>query len=433
MNVALIFTLLFGLALATVSYLTIDIVSMAIIESVYSSEDAAKERAKGYAASLQKYVNDNGVTVQNAEAFTTWVEETKYVYLMVYNDDQLLFDSATAPGFEELEIYVEEHDMHLIQTADGEQLVVSLVDMSKNFYYNIFNIIKLVAGVVALFAVMIVYVQRVTARISKLAGEVGLVSGGDTARQINMPGHDEITELSHSVEQMRVSILNKIESERAAIEANSELITSMSHDIRTPLTVLLGYLDMMKDKAQGDEVMTEYVAASEKTAMRLKRLSDDLFNYFLLFGKSTKELKLEQYPFGILVEQMLAEYTLILIEREYKLNVVIDPSSANVEITTDPDMFLRILENLISNMLKYADKEHEITIAVDASDGIGKLTFTNVIDRSGNKVETNGIGLKSCRKIAETLGIELDFGEDGDVYVTRIAFPSLPVSDKEDA
>ena len=91
---------------------------------------------------------------------------------------------------------------------------------------------------------------------------VGYVADGDTGHHVNMEGYDEITALSRSVEQMRVSILAKIESERKAIEANSELITSMSHDIRTPLTVLLGYIDMMKERSEDIKIIGVEPAAS---------------------------------------------------------------------------------------------------------------------------------------------------------------------------
>ena len=196
----------------------------------------------------------------------------------------------------------------------------------------------------------------------------------------------------------------------------------MSHDIRTPLTVLLGYIDMMKERAAEDPTMMEYVVASEKTAMRLKRLSDDLFSYFLLFGKSSNDVNISNYNFGFLVDQMLAEFVFTLSEREYVVNVEISPRANEVDIKTDPDMMMRIIENILSNMFKYADKESEIRIVVDADDKFGRIVFKNTVYHGENKVETNGIGLKSCRKIAETLGIGFEFGETDGIYTSTITY-----------
>ena len=413
MNVSLLLTLALGLVVAFASYFSIEVVSYVVIEGVYMTDEKQKERSDAYAAELQEYITANDIVVGDASALGPWQTENKYVSLTIYKGDQILSNDA---GFDE------EHQLYVLTMANGEKLGVAFTDSTKNFYYDVFNIIKLVGAVVALFAIMIVYVQRVTARISRLAGEVGIVSAGETERHINISGHDEITDLSHSVEQMRLSILAKIESERAALEANSELITSMSHDIRTPLTVLLGYMDMMKERATEDPTMMEYVLASEKTAMRLKRLSDDLFSYFLLFGKGTQEVNLSEYNFGFLTEQMLSEFILLLSEREYTVNIDVTPEAQSAEIKTDPDMLMRIVENLLSNMFKYADKEQPITIRAEVADGIGRLIFKNTVYTGDNKVETNGIGLKSCRKIADVLGMSMDFGEADGIYTTVLEF-----------
>jgi signal transduction histidine kinase len=408
LNVSLVLFLILGLLLATATYFTVEIVSTAVIEEVYLSEESKCERVDAYAEDLQTYVIENGISYgNNLDAFEKWMKNNDYVRLSTYeigNDD---FD---------------EYNVKHIKTADGKSLIVVIDDHTEKFFYELFSIIKIVAAVVVLFAIMIVHIQNVTVRVRRLAREVGYVADGDTAHHVNMSGYDEITALSRSVEQMRVSILAKIESERKAIEANSELITSMSHDIRTPLTVLLGYIDMMKERAEDDPMMKDYVLASEKTALRLKRLSDDLFNYFLLFGKSSENINISEYNFGVLVEQMLSEYVFLLHERGYNVDFEIDAASGKSEISTDPDFLMRIFENLFSNMFKYASRDEIITIRAFIDGEVARITFRNTIDKSGEKVETNGIGLKSCRKIADTLGVEMSVENDGDVYETHLGF-----------
>ena len=420
LNVSLVLFLILGLLIATATYFTVDIVSGAVIEDVYLSEESKKERAELYAADLQAYVDEHGITADNIDALEGWAQDEDYVYLMVYNGDELLFDSSDGTG--NPEDFAEAHNMSVIKTVDDKNLFVAIGDYTERFYYELFSIIKIIAAVVVLFAIMIVHIQKVTGRVRRLAKEVGYVADGDTGHHVNIEGYDEITALSRSVEQMRVSILAKIESERKAIEANSELITSMSHDIRTPLTVLLGYIDMMRERAEDDPTMKEYVLASEKTALRLKRLSDDLFNYFLLFGKSSENINISEYNFGVLVEQMLSEYVFLLHERGHNVEFSIDPRAGKVDISTDPDFLMRIFENLFSNMFKYASHEDVIVIEATVEGEMAKISFHNKIDKSGEKVETNGIGLKSCRKIADTLGVDMVIENDGDSYSTRLGF-----------
>ena len=179
---------------------------------------------------------------------------------------------------------------------------------------------------------------------------------------------------------------------------------------------------MMKERAESDPTMKEYVLASEKTALRLKRLSDDLFNYFLLFGKSSENINVSEYNFGVLVEQMLSEYVFLLHERGYNVDFEIDGEAGKAEISTDPDFLMRIFENLFSNMFKYASRDDVITIRAFVDGNIAEIAFKNTIDKSGEKVETNGIGLKSCRKIADTLGVDMSIESDGDIYETRLGF-----------
>ena len=119
---------------------------------------------------------------------------------------------------------------------------------------------------------------------------------------------------------------------------------------------------------------------------------------------------------------MLSEYVFLLHERGYNVDFEIDAASGKSEISTDPDFLMRIFENLFSNMFKYASRDEIITIRAFIDGEVARITFRNTIDKSGEKVETNGIGLKSCRKIADTLGVEMSVENDGDVYETHLGF-----------
>ena len=121
------------------------------------------------------------------------------------------------------------------------------------------------------------------------------------------------------------------------MDANAELVTSMSHDIRTPLTVLLGYLNVMKLRAPDEEMMS-YINASEKTALRLKKLSDDMFSYFLLFGGGATEVDMQEYDAYTLFDQMLSEHVLLLREQGY--NVELDIA----DILTDTKILMQTQE-----------------------------------------------------------------------------------------
>ena len=331
------------------------------------------------------------------------------------------------PSKEELVAYAEANAFQDIHTADGGTLMVKMGDFSEYLVYDIGNIVSVFVGVLLVFIIIMLYFYRVVSRITKVAEDVKIVAGGDTEHRVSASrGNDEITMLSDNVEQMRTSILENIEKERAAMNANAELITAMSHDIRTPLTVLLGYMDIMKSDDVDRETMKEYVQASEKTVLRLKKMSDDLFNYFLLFGSGADEINLMPYEADMLFGQMLSEYILLLRERGYEVNMTLEMEK-ETKVTTDPDHLMRIIENVFSNIFKYADKMAPVSITVAHTNGKIKLMFTNTIAKEPTGAESTGIGIRTSEKIAEALGIEFVAGASGDFYSVTLIF-----TDKED-
>lgn len=441
LRLAMLMSLLVGIILAVLIFLAVKMGSSLYIGNRYLSEESREWRETNYAKELQGYVDEKALASTDTEELASWAQSNRYLYIMVHKDDQLLFESELPdsgsdgevnsggeggsadkdpdgivfpdtgigierPTREDLIKYAEEKDSHLIVMADGNVLV-SMADYSEYFYYDLFNIVSVVAAMLVLLLVIMLHTHRVTNRITRLASDVTVVAGGDMEHPIGVAGADEIGKLSVDVENMRSSMVQKVAAERAALDANAELITSMSHDIRTPLTVLLGYLEVMRLQAP-DAAMSKYIDASEKTALRLKKLSDDMFNYFLVFGGGAAEVENAEYDAYMLLEQMLAEHCLLLKEQDYILESNLDACRDELEgirLSTDAPKLMRIFENLFSNILKYADKSHPVQIFARVDDGKLLLTFSNRVSAATEKVDSNGIGIKTCEKIAEALEV----------------------------
>ena len=332
------------------------------------------------------------------------------------------------PTREELIKYAAERDSVPITVSDGA-ILASMADFSEYLYYDIVNIASLVFGALAFILVVLLYFRGVTGRILKLGRDVTRVAEGEMDTHIHAEGRDEISRLGADVENMRSAIVLNLEKERAALDANAELITAMSHDIRTPLTVLLGYIDMMKLEPS-PETMREYVRASEKTALRLKKMSDDMFNYFLVFGGEGVKIELEEYDAATLLDQMLAEYFLLLTEQGYVVESTLFPDDfGGAIIKTDAAQLMRIFENIFSNIFKYADKSRPVSILVEVpkegEEKKIKLSFTNYISAENIGVERNGIGIRSSTKIAEALGIGFTSITEDDKYATAVEITAL--------
>lgn len=157
-------------------------------------------------------------------------------------------------------------------------------------------IVSLLLGCAVLALTLLAYNRRVARRVVAISQEVQSIGAGNLYLQLEPKGRDEISQLTASVEQMRLSLLRKTSEEQRALQQNSDLITAMSHDIRNPLTALLGYLDLAKNgQYRSEEELQSFLDAAYGKAEQLKTLTDELFRYSLLFGCKELPMQMESY------------------------------------------------------------------------------------------------------------------------------------------
>lgn len=445
--VGLLLAIVSAVFIAGVLYVLLRFASVFIIDRHFASDESKRGRIEDYVSDLQAFVDENVATSAETDVIEEWIRRNRYVYLLVYKEGELFFSSDSEgdgtipplgsggitveyPDREELIRYAEENGQHLITLGDGTPLFASVAEFTEYLYYDIANLLSFAMAMVVLSIVIINYFRQMIARIKRLAVQVTAVSSGDMNSPIVAEGGDEISKLSRDVDNMRASILENLRREREARDANTELITSMSHDIRTPLTVLLGYIDVMKSYTQ-DEIMQTYVAASEKTAMRLKQLSDDMFKYSIAFGKPEESMKLELYDADTLIGQMLSEHILLLEESGYGVDVTGEDAAlgAGATVYTDAQYLMRIVDNIFSNIYKYADVDEKISVDIKRNDKSLSVTIKNKIKKNKEDVESNGIGLKTCARLAEYVAEKFSYEEScGEFAVTL----TLKISDKKD-
>lgn len=424
--------------MGTILFVASRFIMVTVVNTYYASDEARADREARYVQELQTYISRNELSSDDISEISAWIKRNRYTYVMVYKDNELLFSggindpdadipqmpgaSIDYPTLEEIKDYAEKNDQHMLVVRDGT-LLASVSDFSEYLYYDIINIVSLAIAFVALAVVLMTYFIGLTKRITELSYDVTAVSERDMNHKIRVDGNDEFASLTRNIEQMRSSMVENIAKEREAREANSELITSMSHDIRTPLTVLLGYIDLMKSR-ESDSVMQGYIKASETTALRLKELSDDMFRYFLVFGNREIDVDSADYDARTLIEQLFSEHILLLCEKGYTVTEAEGSSiDEGLTVTTDAPKAMRIIDNVFSNMYKYADIDAPIEFSVRTYSGKLEVRLENRIKRSRDKAESNGIGLKTCMKMAEAIGLGFDYGTKGDKFITEIRFP----------
>lgn len=433
-----------------------------LVQANYLSKSKIAQREEERVADLQEYVTHYRLNFTDKKLIDEWVKSDNYLYMLFYRNGELEFEAGNfyvnnrlssirvkeskiihdnssddknlhaysasllveLPTRDELFNYADKNRPHTIKFADGE-VTVRVAEYSEYMYYALGNFFSILGSITMFLTFLIVRIHAISARIRKLGNDVISVAAGDIEHEIAVDGNDEVAKLSSNVDNMRQSLVFSYKKQKDAQQANAELITAMSHDIRTPLTVLLGYIDMMKMK-NGDEELADYIQASEHTALRLKRMSDDMFNYFRLFGDTEMKLELEVYPVATLISQLLEEHIFMLTERGYEIrsNIEILNTVQGIEVKTDAPHLARVVENLFSNIYKYADKTVPVCIWLDINNENCKLTFTNGVAKNLENVESNKIGLKTCTKIANTLDIDFNVKSEDDVFTAEIVIPT---------
>ncbi|TDL85888.1 HAMP domain-containing histidine kinase [Vibrio vulnificus] len=289
-------------------------------------------------------------------------------------------------------------------------------NLSISVYYSLaififlFSILTFIGTFIILIRKKLGYLKLISLSIQKIAnGEMGLI--------IDLKGKNELTQLADNINYMSKELHDKFEKERQLEQEKNELITNVSHDLRTPLTSIIGYLDLLKRKQYTNQKqLQEYLEITYQKSHRLKLLIDELFEYTRL---SNQEFKLNKTVVDIrdLIEQVIGEYIPILEREQLSINKLIEDTY--IPVLMDVERLVRVFENLISNAIKYSDKPSEVYISLHKEDNFAFFEILNKVEnppshdinkvfdrffmgdkaRMGN--DGTGLGLSISKRIVE--------------------------------
>lgn len=414
-----------------------------LISKYYLNEKATSQRLTDYQDSFKNYISSKHVSIKNVKAISKWVKGQKDVYLIIYNRNEIIYESGLwnekISAYENVENTTESNGSDLLETkpntkiekqfdhskcninfSDG-QYSVSITESTEIKLYNTIDIISWSVFFLFLFMILIIYNHQIITRIVLLSKEVSSIEKGDLEQAIFHRGNDEISLLALNADNMRNSIVAKLQSEKEAWEANSELITSMSHDIRTPLTSLIGYLEILDSKNyQSQKQLEKYIKSCKEKSIQLKDLSDKLFQYFLVFGKENIDMELEKFDVEILFQQLLCEHVFDL--KNFGFDVKTEFVEQDCIIYADIQYIKRLFNNLFSNVVKYADPNVQVIVAGTIIRNELIISISNDIRNDSTLVDSTNIGLKTSKKIVEQMNGTFEIYKDQSHFEVRIIF-----------
>lgn len=260
------------------------------------------------------------------------------------------------------------------------------------------------------------------------------MSAGDLSTPLVSSGVDEIGVLSRELDHLRLTLDQNIRQEQEAHQSNRELIAALSHDLRTPLTVLHGYLDILHLN-RNPEMQNTYVTRCLQKTDDIRRLTDRMFEYALVYDASEPEqIRMISFSLSRLLE--LFREQMDFLELAGFHTDISFPDADTSDITTpdaltiqaDPELCKRILNNLFSNILKYGSKQETVTLSMQLPPEINKdaalcLALKNTVKPEHSAVESNRIGLKSSTRNMERMGGKLVVFQTDTLFEVTLSFP----------
>lgn len=247
--------------------------------------------------------------------------------------------------------------------------------------------------------------------------------------------HGDLRRLSDDINSMTDGLGIALEQRMKSERLKTELITNVSHDIKTPLTSIINYVDLLK-KEPLDGKAEEYAAILEKHAVRLKKLTVDLVE---ASKAATGNIPVELGPVNVgeLIDQAVAEYSERLDES--RLSTVIDLPEGPLCILADGKLAWRVLDNLLGNAAKYSQEGTRLYISVSCGGSDVVLDFKNIsrerlnIDPeelterfvrgdSSRHTEGSGLGLNIAKSLTELQGGRMNLYIDGDLFKVELVF-----------
>ena len=430
----LLIMLLIALACGTAMFFFANWAGDTLIERRYMSEKAIAARERSIVSELQAYVQENGISSRDTDAVARWSMRKADTYIMLYKNQKLAYEAGwwgvdDVDSVDAAPLNSSQAGVYPVYFTDGPMQAV-VYDFSESRLYTLTTIVSVVLGCFVLVCFMLSYNSRITRTIMTISSEVDQIGRGDLNATLEMPhGHDELAQLTGSVEQMRRSLLRKTEEEKTALKQNSDLITALSHDIRNPLTALLGYLEIIQ--AQQSKLPPDvagYLAACQERAGRIKQLTDELFRYSLLFSNDQLPLRMEDYDAYVLLEQLLGEAQAELESAGFSVRMVMPDTFCRVRV--DVQYFKRVLDNLFANVRKYAEPAQPVSIAVlPEEDGL-HICICNTVRADPGPVESNKIGLRTAEKILTQMGGRFLRHEADGKFTAEAVLPLVPETDE---
>ncbi|SDC97392.1 sensor histidine kinase [Paenibacillus polymyxa] len=311
--------------------------------------------------------------------------------------------------------------------------------------------LMIVVGVLGFVLFFFLFSRKVMRVLDEITAGIQEVAKGELSHRIEVKTSDEFGVVAASINQMAEQLQLSLQEERNAVAAKNDLITGISHDLRTPLTSILGFLEYIeKDRYQDEIEMRYYVSIAYEKSLTLRKLIDDLFEYTRVSGGSLP-LSLQALNLNSFLMQLAEEFTPMLEDAGMTYKII--GGQEPLWIQAAPGELVRAYENLFSNAIRYGSqgKLMEIGLALEGDEAVVRISnygepipaqdlphlfdrFYRVDKSRSRETGGTGLGLAIAKSMIELhRGSIVAYSEKGRTdFVTRFPVTAAPPSNYEE-
>jgi len=291
----------------------------------------------------------------------------------------------------------------------------------------------------AVLILIFVFLPRLVRKYDEIKRGVDEVRCGNLGYKIPLTGNGEFDKLAQGINEISQSSNAAVQNEMKNQRMKAELISNVSHDIRTPLTSMVTYIDLLKTEGLASESAPEYLDVLDQKTARLKQLTDDLFEAAKA-SSGTIPVKKEKVDVLSLVNQGLGEMNQRIVESG--LSMIVGAKDEKYHVWADGQLLWRVMENLLTNVLKYAQENSRVYIDVSEQGAHERpemiiLEIKNISRQALNidagelmerfkrgdearATDGSGLGLAIARDLVKLQGGWLDVKIDGDLFKATV-------------
>ncbi|NFI06742.1 HAMP domain-containing histidine kinase [Clostridium botulinum] len=296
----------------------------------------------------------------------------------------------------------------------------------------------IVASIVAIIYIVLLirYLFKKADYLNEILKATEEMSYGNLDYVIKENGESALGKIAHNINNMKDGYKKSLEEQVKSERLKTELITNVSHDLKTPLTSIINYIDLLKKEDLSKDEINGYISVLDRKSKRLKSLIEDLFEASKM-SSGAVELNIEKINLTALLKQSIAEFEEKIRKSSLELKFKYDNNKTYANL--DGKKTWRVFENLINNIIKYSQPDTRVYIDLIETNTKIIITMKNIsryeMDFSADEIferfkrgdkarntDGSGLGLAIAKSISELQGGSLNIIIDGDLFKVIVEF-----------